>query len=440
MDALLPVTALALAGWVGVAWLAWRSDRSLPDLEDQPPDPAPPPLSVVMPCRDEARHVEASVRSLLAQDLPALEVVAVDDRSTDATGAILDRLAAADPRLSVIHVPALPAGWLGKNHALEAGGRRARGEWLLFTDGDVLFRPGALRRALGYARAHGLGHLAAAPRFIAPGFLERAFVTGFGAFASLAFRVHRLRVPGSGAFVGIGAFNLVRRADWERIGGHSRLRLEVVDDLKLGLVLRRSGVAQGAVSGGALVAVRWQHGFWPSVLGLVKNAFAGTEYRPWLALLASLLLLLAGTAPLLLALAALALGQAPAAALAGGALLVGVAIHGGAARRLAGGSGLEGLALPLSSALLAGVLVGSTAAVLWRGGVVWRGTRYPLAELRRGCVRMGDWPPQAAVGWPGDPARRRDPRRPPPSHRPSAGAAPGDVASAGAEGHPPGPT
>jgi Glycosyltransferase like family 2 len=389
-----------LAGWLGVAWLAWRADRALPDLHDLPPDPAPPAVSVVVPCRDEARDVEATVRSLLAQELPALQVVAVDDRSSDATGAILDQLAASDPRLTVVHVTALPAGWLGKNHALEVGGRRARGEWLLFTDGDVLFRPGALRRALGYARAHRLGHLAAAPRFIAPGFLERAFVTGFGAFASLAFRVHRLGVARSSAFVGIGAFNLVRRADWERIGGHERLRLEVVDDVKLGLVLRRSGVAQGAVSGGGLVAVRWQHGFWPSVLGLVKNAFAATEYRPGVAVLASLTLALAGMGPLLVGLAALASRQWDAAALAGGTLLMGIAIHGGAARRLAGGSGLEGLALPLSSALLAGVLLGSTAAALWRGGVVWRGTRYPLAELRRGCVRIEDWPRQGAVGWP----------------------------------------
>jgi Glycosyltransferase like family 2 len=397
---LLALATVALAGWLGVAWLAWRADRALPDLHDLPPDPAPPAVSVVVPCRDEARDVEATVRSLLAQELPALQVVAVDDRSSDATGAILDQLAASDPRLTVVHVTALPAGWLGKNHALEVGGRRARGEWLLFTDGDVLFRPGALRRALGYARAHRLGHLAAAPRFIAPGFLERAFVTGFGAFASLAFRVHRLGVARSSAFVGIGAFNLVRRADWERIGGHERLRLEVVDDVKLGLVLRRSGVAQGAVSGGGLVAVRWQHGFWPSVLGLVKNAFAGTEYRPGLAVLASLALALAGLGPLLVALAALANRQWLAAALASGALLVGVVIHGGAARRLAGGSGLEGLALPLASSLLAGVLLGSTAAALWRGGVVWRGTRYPLAELRRGCVRTEDWPRQAAAGWP----------------------------------------
>jgi len=411
---LLSLSALALAGWLAVAALAWLADRALPDLEDQPSDAAPPLLSVVVPCRDEARDVEAAVRSMLAQDLPDLEVVAVDDRSTDATGAILDRLAADDPRLTVVHVGDLPPGWLGKNHALETGGRRARGEWLLFTDGDVLFQPGALRRALGYATRHGLGHLAAAPRFVAPGFLERAFVTGFGAFASLAFRVHRLRVAGSGAFVGIGAFNLVRRADWERIGGHQRLRLEVVDDLKLGLVLRRSGVPQGALSGGDLVTVRWQHGFWPSVLGLVKNAFAGTEYRPWVALLAALALGLAGVGPPLLALWGLSAGAWLAVGLAGGATLVGVVIHGGAARRLARGSGLEGLALPLAAALLAGVLLGSAAVALRRGGVTWRGTRYPLEALRRGCVRIDDWPCAGAVGWP------EHPTVPPPERRNAA--------------------
>lgn len=395
--------ALLLVGALWVVWLARRTELALLRLPEAAPHPAPPPLSVVVPCRNEAGGVEAAVRSLLAQDLPGLEVVAVDDRSEDATGAILDRLAAADPRLTVIHVAALPEGWLGKSHAMEVGGRRARGEWLLFTDGDVLFGPGALRRALGLAHAHGLGHLAGAPRFLAPGLLERAFVTGFAALGSLAFQVPALRRPGTRAFVGIGAFNLVERAAWERIGGHQRLRLEVVDDVKLGLVLRRSGVAQGAVATGPLVAVRWQAGFAASVLGLVKNAFAGCEYRPLVAVAAALALALTGLAPFAVAAAALAVGSGAGAAMALGAAALLMLVHAGVARRLSEGSGVEGLLFPVAASLLGGVLLASALAAGWRGGVRWRGTLYPLADLRAGLVREADWPRAGAVGWP-DPA------------------------------------
>ena len=392
--------ALALAGTLWVAWQARRGDLALPRLAEQPADPSPPSLSVVVPCRNEAAGVEAAVRSLLDQALPSLEVVAVDDRSEDATGAILDRLAAGDPRLSVVHVQALPPGWLGKNHALQAGGDRARGEWILFTDGDVVFAPGALARALAFAGARGLGHLAGVPRFVAPGFWERAFVTGFAAFGALAFRVHQLPRPGTAAFVGVGAFNLVRAADWRRVGGHRPLRLEVVDDVKLGLVLRRSGVPQGAVLAGPLVRVRWQAGFLPSALGLVKNAFAGCEYRPLVAVGAALALLAAGLGPALLAAAALGAGDGPAAGLALGALAVTLVVHANVARRTGGGSGLEGLAFPPMIALLAGVLLWSALLAGWRGGVRWRGTFYPLADLRAGAVREADWPRARAAGWP----------------------------------------
>ncbi|MCM2335119.1 MAG: glycosyltransferase, partial [Anaeromyxobacteraceae bacterium] len=359
--------ALLLLGTLWVLWQARRADLALPRLAELPPDPSPPPLTVVVPCRNEAGGVEAAIRSLLAQDLPGLEVVAVDDRSEDATGAILDRLAAGDPRLQVVHVASLPAGWLGKNHAMHLGGGRARGDWLLFTDGDVVFGPGALARALGFARARGLGHVAAAPRFLAGGLLERAFVTGFAVFGALGFRVHELRRPGTAGHIGVGAFNLVRRADWLRVGGHERLRLEVVDDVKLGLVLRRSGVPQGAVLAGPLVAVRWQAGFLPSVLGLVKNAFAATGYRPLVAVAAAVAVLLAGLAPALLLALSLAGGAPLAAGLAGAALALWSLLHGAVARQTAAGSGVEGLLFPPMATALAAVLLWSGLLAAWRG-------------------------------------------------------------------------
>jgi glycosyltransferase involved in cell wall biosynthesis len=393
---------LAAAGalaWLRLAWVGIRTDRRLdrlPDVEPAPPAGGWPALTVVVPARDEVLGIEAAVRSLLAQDYAGLRVIAVDDRSVDGTGEILDRLSTADPRLSVVHVRELPAGWLGKNHACASGAGAAPDGWILFTDGDVVFAPGALRRAVAYAEARRLGHLVALPRLLAPGFVERAFVSTFAALTTPVFRTWELRLPGTRAYIGIGAFNLVRRAEYLRTGGHARLRLEAVDDVKLGIVLRRSGVRQGAVDSGGLVSVRWNFGFAASWIGLVKNAFAGTEYRWSVALAAAGALLATSLGPPLAAL------LAPGAAarltgLAGWALAAGVV--GTVARRFGGGSGLEGVLVPFTGPALAAVVLTSALVTTARGGIVWRGSRYPLDELRRGCVRERDWPPEAAVGW-----------------------------------------
>jgi hypothetical protein len=394
------VAAAGLLAWLRVAVVGILTDRRVDHLAGVDPDAAPaggwPPLTVVVPARDEAGGVEAAIRSLLAQDYPALRVVAVDDRSTDDTGAILDRLAAGEPRLRVVHVRELSPGWLGKNHACAAGADAADDGWLLFTDGDVIFAPGSLRRSVAYASAHGLGHLAALPRLVAPGLLERAFVSTFAAMVNPAFRTWELRRAGTRAFVGIGAFGLVRRDAYLRTGGHRTLRLEVVDDVKLGIVLRRSGVRQGAIDSDGLVRVRWNAGFVASWAGLVKNSFAATEFRWGVTLASALALLVTCAGPALVAL----LGPGPVARVAG--LLgwaLGAAVVGTVARRFGGGSGLEGILLPVTGTALAAVFLASAAVTTARGGIVWRGTLYPLAELRAGCVRERDWRPEAAVGW-----------------------------------------
>lgn len=388
--------AAALAGWARHAWRGWADRRALVRLPPAGAGPLPA-VTVVVPCRDEARGVEGALRSLLAQDLAGLQIVAVDDRSADGTGEILDRLAARDARLEVLHVDALPAGWLGKNHACQAGARRARGAWILFTDADVVFAPDALRRALSAALRHRLGHLAVVPRFVAPGFLERAFVTAFAALLAPFVGVRDLRRAGTRAYFGVGAFNLVRRDAYDRAGGHARLPLEVVDDVKLGLLLRRSGVPQGVADSGGLVSVRWQHGFVPSVLGLVKNAFAALEYRPLRAIGAAALGIAAGAAPIAL----LVLGPGSLVrALAAAALAVAVLHHAEAARRLSGASGLEGLLMPACAVLLSAVVLASAVATGARGGVVWRGTHYPLEQVRAGCLRDEELPASGAAGWP----------------------------------------
>ena len=158
------------------------------------------------------------------------------------------------------------------------------GDFILFTDADIVFAPDALRRAVAWAIRDRLGHAVAVPHFVAPGLLERGFVSLFSMMFLLDLEVNALGRPGSAGHLGIGAFNLVRRDAYQAIGGHDRLRLEVVDDVKLGLILRRSGVRQGCADSGGLVRVRWQRGFVASMRGLLKNFFAASDYR-WLGVL-----------------------------------------------------------------------------------------------------------------------------------------------------------
>jgi hypothetical protein len=365
-----------------------------------------PRVSVIVPSRNEAEDVERGVRSLLAQDYPDLEIVAINDRSTDPTGPILDRLASEDRRLRVVHVKDLPGGWLGKNNAMRRGAEAASGEWLLFTDGDVLFEPEALRRSVAFAEEFGLGHFVAAPHLLTSGYWERAFVSGaFGLSFALITRIHRLHVAQSRAFIGVGAFGLVRRSAYDAIGGHSRLALEVGDDVKLGLILRRSGVRQGALDSDGLVRVRWQRGLRGCILGLEKNGFAGVEWNAAAGVAAILLCFTLAWLPFVALLSTDPLIRAVAALTAGLQLSVAAV----SARRVTGGSGLEALVLPIAFTLLCYAMARSMILALWRGGIRWRDTFYRLDDLRRGCVRVFDWPASGAVGW--TPPRRK-PARP----------------------------
>jgi len=380
--------------------------RNFPTLRewDGPAPAAWPKVSVIVPCRNESRGVEKAMSSLLAMDYPNLEIVAVDDRSEDATGAILETLAAKDPRLTVLHLQDLPEGWIGKNHAMHQGASRASGAWLLFTDGDVVFESTALKRSVAFAEAHGLGHFVALPQFETHGFLERAFVSTFTIALAMKLNPSHLSRPRSWAYVGVGAFGLVRREAYDRIGGHARLAFEVADDLKLGMLLRRGGVPQGCLTSDGMVRVQWQHGLLATLRGLEKNAFAGCEWHTAVAVAAVLGAMGAALLPYLPLFVTVPGWTLPLALIAAA---LPIALVGASAQRLSGGSGLEGLLAPLGAVTLGAVLAWSTALALVRGGIVWRGTFYPLAELRRRCVREWGMSAKDAVGWTPPPKPRR---------------------------------
>lgn len=342
------------------------------------PPAAAPSVSVVVPARNEAGTLERALRSLMAQDLPDLEIVVVDDRSEDATGAIAVRVAAGDARVRVITVESLPEGWLGKPHALHVGAAAARAPWLLFADADVRFAPSAVRVALAYARARALDHLAVLPRFESSGLLLASFVTAFALLFSVYTRPWRARVPGSSASIGIGAFGLVRAVAYRASGGHRAIRLRPDDDLMLGRQLKRAGYRQEAVFGAELLAVEWYPSLPAALRGLEKNAFAGLGYSAPRVLLVVTALLLTNVLPFAVALVA----QGPALALAWLVVATVAAVYAFDARRLSHAWWLFALH-PVGVALLCYAAGASATKALVRGEIVWRGTRYRLEELRR---------------------------------------------------------
>jgi GT2 family glycosyltransferase len=360
-----------------------------------------PPLSIIITARDEAASIESTVRLALAQRYPHLEVIVVDDRSSDGTGAILDRLAAPDrgpgaaaspgPRLTVIHVRELPAGWIGKCHACDAGARRAAGEWLLFMDGDVGLAAGdLLHRVVAFAEARRIDHLSVFPDLRPLDALQGALMLAFEQaflFTARAWEIERDR-PRGGA--GVGAFNLLRRDAYLRVGGHTLLKLDVVDDLKLGRLLKESGARQRLYSGVDLVYCPWQRGAIEVVRGLEKNLFAGLDYSVAAVVARTGIGLVAFLGPLLVGLAGgRALGPAvcwaPVVVQAG--VLASQAVL--SARRLSTPPVALMAFYPFALGLLFYAAWNSMLATLRRGGVVWRDTFYPLADLRRARVRPG---------------------------------------------------
>jgi cellulose synthase/poly-beta-1,6-N-acetylglucosamine synthase-like glycosyltransferase len=353
--------------------------RQIRHLRDVPPlgDAEMPAISLVVAARDEARGIEQAMRSLLSLDAPRLEVVAVDDRSADATGAILDRFAETDPRLRVVHVTELPPGWLGKNHALWLGAEQATGELLLFTDADVVMQPDTLRRAAGYLREHRLDHLTAGPHVDMPGWLLQTFGVCFGVIFVLFARPWKAKDPRSKAHVGIGAFNLLRADAYRRIGTHRAIAMRPDDDLKLGKLVKKHGLRQDFVRATDHVRVAWYHTVGEALRGLRKNGFAGVDYRLSLVLLATVMQPLAFIWPFVAVWAT----HGPTRLLNALAVAIILVLFAGAAREQRV-RWWYGVAYPLAIVLFLAAVWNATLYALIHRGIEWRGTHYPLDELK----------------------------------------------------------
>lgn len=378
------------AAWLGRAVAALRGMPRLPDLceidpSTLPPVPADvgPDLSVIVPARNEEQAIEACLRSLLASTGVRLQIIAVDDRSADRTGERMDAIAAEastanNPhQVEVVHITELPAGWLGKPHAMAAGAQRATAPWLLFADGDVVFAPRAIELALREAAALKADHMLLAPTLILNSIGERAMLAAMQALALWAVRYWKVSDPHARDYMGAGGFNMIRRDVYDRVGGFEALRMEIIEDVHLGRLVKHAGFAQRIVLGPGLVKVRWIEGALAVVCLVEKNGFAVTRFRTGVHLLACLSFLVDAILPVV------AIAYGGWAMLGGIATYLGIFLAYHASRRVTRVPAWYAVLFAPAVLVVAYGFLRSMILALVRGGVVWRGTLYPLRELRR---------------------------------------------------------
>jgi len=375
-----------VAWGVAIAWCVRTTDAiqnmpTLPDLSSLEWNIAPsgaPGLIVVVTARDEAENIATTVDTLLAQDYPFLRIVAVDDRSIDATGTILDEYAARHPnRLTAIHITTLEEGWLGKTFAMHVATQSSYSEYLLFTDADVLFSPSILRRALAYAEQSQAAHLVVMPTVLVRSRGE-GIVLGFlqilGFWASRPWRV--ADPDAKNDVIGIGSFNLLRRDALQQIGGLEPQRLTVLEDVTLGRRIKAAGLPQRIAFAPELVLVHWAKGIRGLIRAMTKNLFSAVNFQPVLLLAICLWIVIFCLGPIAWLVWWVTILPS---------LLVFCCIT--AMYRLLGArSRIDtryGWLYPLGAVIFIYSMLWSMIAAWWHRGVIWRGTLYPLRDLRK---------------------------------------------------------
>jgi len=387
MSLLVEVMLLGLCGmWIsGFVYLFWAAVR-VPEFHRLPFTPLQewPLLSIIVPACNEAGNITSAVASLLRQDYPNFELILIDDRSSDGTGEIIDRLAADDGRVRALHVETLPEGWLGKVHALQRGVELAQGDWLLFTDADVHFAKGTLRRAMGWAVGERIDHLALAPLAVQRSFLLEVVVHAFMLLFLIGTRAAGINRPGSSGFVGVGAFNLVRRSRFQSTPGFQWLRLEPCDDVGLGLMIKNAGGRSFFAVAQQSLKVAWYPSVTAMFKGLEKNLFgASANYRWWVTVIQASGIFALAAAPAMTTF--LGLGQSSNRLLFVGLVALGTHWTFSLVATAEGWrSRLSLLLAPVGLGLIGAMMLHAARKCLANGGIDWRGTHYPLAQLRAG--------------------------------------------------------
>jgi glycosyltransferase involved in cell wall biosynthesis len=338
-----------------------------------------PLLSIIVTAKDEEAHIEASLLSQFQQTYSNIEWIVVNDRSIDQTGDILNHLAHTASRMKVIHIKQLKEGWLGKNHALYEGFLQSRGEYILFTDADILFQKDTISKAITYFQQNELDHLTLAPNLKGSSFWTNAFISfflfGFGFFK----RPWKANDPSSKSAIGIGAFNLLSRTVYEEIGTHKNIKMRPDDDLMLGSMIKQAGKKQHLALALNHLQVEWYPNLRSALIGLEKNTFAGLFYSYFMVLFAISGLFLSQLFPFIGSFATTGTTQLTFAL----SILMLFLAYNETANKMAKGANIYLTVFPVTVLLFIYSIARATILTLYRGGIIWRGTFYPLKQLKK---------------------------------------------------------
>lgn len=396
-DRALLVQTLAVTGLVGSTWRLPGLIKTMGQNEDTLlPDTALPPVSVIVPARNEAANIERCARSLLAQDYPDFELIVVNDGSTDATPAILQRIAAEDDRLKVVTLDGeLPPGWAGKPHAMQMGYETARPDsrYILFSDADTFHFPVALRTAVSAAVRGHSDLLSAMTSLELKTFWENVLMPLAIMGILVQYPPDKVNRPDSKVALANGQFLLLKREAFEAVGGYGgKLKGSLLDDRDMALAIKANGGKLRLINGQKLASVRMYTGLRDVWQGFRKNAFVGSR-APYLSVplfvLASVWL---GVLPFLQVPYALWRwlgGDKPARRLLLHSLLqVGLIVT--ARRRFDRRLDVPALyawASPLSNLIFSGILVDSMVRSLTGQGVSWKGRNYAGAAKTQQLIK-----------------------------------------------------
>ena len=352
-------------------------------LRDLPKHPSH--VSVLIPAKDEEARIRDCIESALRQDYPDFEVIAINDRSEDSTGRLMDQLALENPRLKVIHVPFgnPPEGWTGKNNALQIGSTQAAGEWLLFVDSDVVLQAQALRATVAECIARDFDMMSLILRLESHGFWEGLLVPLAGGASSLMYLVALTNSNDwPGIAFGNGQFLCIRRTVYDAIQGHAAVRDKFCEDIALARLLKSRGYKPRISWGIDFAAVRMYSSF-PAILrGWSRIFFAASDGRPWRCIAGIVFLIACGFS----AYGALAWGVYrnfhPVHWVRGWLWIVSGGMHLaimtyaiGAMYQWTGNHRRHAILFPLSGVMLIWIFVRAIAHCMTRR-ITWRGTHY----------------------------------------------------------------